>query len=320
MGIEDQETKLNEMMLKDFGALNIGTDVICAILDAALGNIPTIVRKIGNFARSYQDIVLAKNLKQFIEDTSKIDKNKKQEILNKISEKSEEDVGAILMNLLSKLDNINKVKIISLLFHSLAQDEIDTEMFLRLSSVVERIPYVDLKHIEDFQKDNYVPCVAESLYSAGVIGLSVIDGGDAEGKGQDMYRITPIGYYLLKYGMTKDIDNKEVSKIKLPSAQYREDDFPFNVKEKLSDEEELILRNWCASGKPKTKVHYLAQGIDFRGGIRNENSYFTEVEWVRKWKPFFDKCIELGYVDQINEREYTLTNRAFEYIEQQQTK
>lgn len=314
---KEQEIKLNEKIIEDFGVLNIGSDVICAILDSALSNIPTIIRKIGSFARSYQDIVLTKNLVQFIEDTSKIDKDKKQEILSELSTKSEEDVGTILMNLLSKLDNINKVKIVSFLFHSLSQDEIDAEMFLRLSSVVERIPYVDLKHIEDFKEDNYVPCIAESLYSAGVIGLSVIDGGDVEGKGQDMYKITPIGSYLLKYGLGVDPSTKPTSSISITGMINwgRVEDLPYNKMEKLSEGEEEILRNWCTSGKPKTKVHHFAQGIDFTGGIRNENSYFTEEEWVRKWKPFFDKSIELGYVDQINEREYMLTHKAYEHLE-----
>lgn len=291
-------------------------DGIQTVADAFTFGATTAIVKVCNAFKSHTYKNFVRNLLTFLKSLEGTTVEQRCGVLAQMEEIGDDEAGIILTNIIDKLDHVKKSEIVANLFKASIDSKIDTEMFMRLSSVLIRIPYVDLKHVKDFQEDNYIPCVAEVLYSAGVICLCEI-GGDIASNGQDKYHITPIGYNLLRYGMNMDLEKVEGSsiKIQIQSEQFREEDFPLNGIEKLSEDEEMILKNWCESKKVRTRVHYFAQGIDFSGGIRNNSSYFTEVEWVRKWKPFFDKCIALEYVDQTKENEYTLTNKAFEYFE-----
>lgn len=290
-------------------------DGILTVADAFTFGATTAVVKLCNAYKTHTYRNFVRNLLTFLKPLEETTVEQRRRVLAEMEEIGEDEAGVILTNIIDKLDHIKKPEIVANLFKASIDGKIDTEMFMRLSSVLVRIPYVDLKHIKDFQKDNYIPCVAETLYSAGVIGLSTI-AGDAKSNEQDKYHITPIGYNLLSHGMNIDLEKVEGSsiKIQIQSDQFRDDDFPFNGIEKLSEEEELILKDWCESKNPRTRFHITTGGISFAGGITNGNKYASDIEWVRKWKPFFDKCIELEYVEQTKDNEYTLTDKAFKYL------
>lgn len=261
-------------------------DGILTIADAITFGASTAVGKLCNAYKTHTYRNFARNLLTFLKSLEETTVEQRCRVLANMEEIGDDEAGVILTNIIDKLDHVKKSEIVANLFKASIDGNIDTEMFMRLSSVLIRIPYVDLRHVKDFQEDNYIPCVAETLYSAGVIGLSVIDAGDVDGKSQDLYKITPIGSYLLKYGMAIEGDKVESSsiKIQIQSEQFIDEDFPFNKPQKLTEDEGIILRNWCESKRMTTKVFFQEGGegiID--GGISVDS--FSNIEWVRKWKP-----------------------------------
>lgn len=75
---------------------------------------------------------------------------------------------------------------------------ITIDEFIRLTIVLERIPYPDLFRIANYTVDYYESGVADMLYAAGILYQSVIDANSTS-----KYRLNSVGEQFLKFGLLK---------------------------------------------------------------------------------------------------------------------
>lgn len=75
--------------------------------------------------------------------------------MDDVEENAKDFSGSVITNLISKTDNINKATVLANLIKSRVNNDITIHDFFRLSSMLERIPYIDLNELEKYQKAYY---------------------------------------------------------------------------------------------------------------------------------------------------------------------
>ena len=173
-----------------------------ALIDSdAINGIPVLgflnsVRKINN---SIQDYMLAKKMYKFLYNTSNLSIAEKAGFVVDLEEVSHERAFETLFLLIDRIDNVNKIGILTNLIRSRVWGHISIEDFVRLTIVLERIPYPDLKYIKNYLENCDEPGVTEMLNAAGILYASVV-GNDSQ------YKLNSIGEKFLKYGLDYEFD------------------------------------------------------------------------------------------------------------------
>lgn len=114
--------------------------------------------------------------------------------------------GNVITNLVNRTDNINKARVLANLIKSRVKGDISIHDFFRLSSVLERIPYVDLNRLDQYKKPYYDDSGdTELLYATGALKLNTIDADN-----ENLYILSELGRKLLVFGMHHflDVENK----------------------------------------------------------------------------------------------------------------
>lgn len=114
--------------------------------------------------------------------------------------------GNVITNLVNRTDNINKARVLANLIKSRVKGDISIHDFFRLSSVLERIPYVDLNRLDQYKKPYYDDSGdTELLYATGALKLNAIDADN-----ENLYILSELGRKLLVFGMHHflDVENK----------------------------------------------------------------------------------------------------------------
>ena len=143
-----------------------------------------------NFFRNYWAYVCE------LKDTTE---KQREEFIEEVEKTAEDYSGNVIVGLISRIDNINKGKMLANLTRARIKGAITIEDFFRVTNVLERIPFSDLKYLLLFQEDNYLEGgVTEILYSSGAVYQSVV-GMDSR------FRLTEIGIKLLVYGMRQEV-------------------------------------------------------------------------------------------------------------------
>lgn len=163
---------------------------------------------------NYKDKELFRKFIHYIYGIAETDVHSRQKFAEEIEKKSEDDAGYILMGMIDRLDNINKQTILANLTKSKINGQISIEDFFRLFTLLERIPYVDLKDLQKYKDDFYDSSGAsEFLFSTGALQQSVIDAD-----GDDKYVLSKLGQMLLIHGLHIDLSSTERSCIKQINA------------------------------------------------------------------------------------------------------
>ena len=93
-----------------------------------------------------------------------------------VQQKADDYAGNVLMGMIDRLDYIQKEQVLASLIKARIHQLISVEDFFRLSSMLERIPYVDLQHLKKYQDGYYDESGdSELLYSTGALQLASID-------------------------------------------------------------------------------------------------------------------------------------------------
>lgn len=184
---------LNDGLLKDipfFGTLYKGFKGFLGVRDALFAT------KVYKFLTQIKDIPLDER-KKFIEDIE--------------SEETEKiKVGQALLLILDKLDDLNKPKIIGNLFKATIKEQITYDVFLRLSSIVQRAFLSDLIKLNN--SNFYSEVTKDHFYSIGLMRAKIKEDysrarASFGGPGQDKpdllinYELTDLACTLYKYGL-----------------------------------------------------------------------------------------------------------------------
>lgn len=114
-----------------------------------------------------------------------------------IQQKAEDGAGNVIINLVDRLDNINKETVFAKLTVARIRSAISVDDFFRLHSLLERIPYVDLKLLPQYKDPFYDESGdTELLFATGALEIDTID---SKG-GSNKYKLSRLGELLLRWG------------------------------------------------------------------------------------------------------------------------
>ena len=144
--------------------------------------------KEGEFFRKYACYLLG------LKDTTLDERHRFSE---DIQQKAEDGAGNVVINMVDRLDNINKETVFAKLSVARIHGAISTEDFFRVHSLLERIPYVDLKLLPRYKEPYYDESGdTELLFATGALEIETID---SKG-GSNKYKLSRLGELLLRWG------------------------------------------------------------------------------------------------------------------------
>lgn len=174
-------------------------DQICSainLIPMVGGTLACEVRTITDTVANYQASEFLRKFTAFICELGDLEDADRIKFFKELEEASQDKSGNVMMSIIDRLDNIHKQKILANLVKAKGKGKITIEEFFRLESVLQRIPYVDLKQLPLYQTEYYDACGdSELLNSTGVLRPAVFN------QGGDKYILSPLGVQLMKYGL-----------------------------------------------------------------------------------------------------------------------
>ena len=119
----------------------------------------------------------------------------RQQFSEDIQQKAEDGAGNVIINMVDRLDNINKKTVFAKLSVARIHNFINVEDFFRLHSLLERIPYVDLKLLPQYKDPYYDESGdTELLFATGALEIETIDTKGESNK----YKLSRLGELLME--------------------------------------------------------------------------------------------------------------------------
>lgn len=200
---------------KDLLATVGDTELDAIITGGALDGVPilSVLNGIFKVTKNYQMRRLYKKMVLFLYGLSDFSQRDKENFLHEYTVANQEKGSEVLLAVIDKIDNANKISILCNLMRAKINGEISIDNFVRLCQVIERLPYVDFKNLVKYMVDYSELGTDDVLSSSGVIYNSVIDA-----TGGDKYRLNFMGKLLLRYGMNVCIDLDAPSSVLMPNT------------------------------------------------------------------------------------------------------
>ena len=161
--------------------------------------------KLGKVAMNYMDYCFVRRLHYFLAESENIEPEKKEKFLNDLDEKDYKRINAMMTQLLYTADEDGKATLMGKIYRSRLMGDIDSEMMLRLCSVVNRAFLADLDHLHEYVEDNSsYDYVRDNLNSLGLLrdlgGTYQKEDGEwaGIGFGPAIHRLNDVGKELLR--------------------------------------------------------------------------------------------------------------------------
>jgi hypothetical protein len=189
-------------------------------LEAAESELKVILNyKEGEFFRKYACYLLG------LKDTTV---DERHQFSEEIQQKAEDGAGNVIINMVDRLDNINKETVFAKLTVARIHRAISTEDFFRVHSLLERIPYVDLKLLPRYKEPFYDESGdTELLFATGALEIETID---SKG-GSNKYKLSRLGESLLRWGFNihLELEHGKGTNVELNRATQEDIDEIFEV-------------------------------------------------------------------------------------------
>lgn len=218
----DEMTSPQINKIEDDNLLNI----LCGASSAG-NNFLKVLCELNKGIVGLSNYFFARKACNFLYNISDINPEKRYKFVGEIAVRGKDNAGSIFMSLLERLDNINKVEIFSNLFRACVLEYINVDNLFRATAILERIPYIDLNKLCNYQNPYFDVDSTAILFSSGAITLRTIAEKDLE---DDQYVLTNAGYILVKYGLQIEILKPSISKIDIKgmlTAEIVDDKFSF---------------------------------------------------------------------------------------------
>lgn len=176
-------------------------------LKAALNLIPEVGGALAQELQNNEDYKLSEFFRKFtsfILELTDVSVDERVKFSEELQKKAEDMSGNVILGMVDRLDNINKQKILANLTKARIHGFISIEDYFRLSTMLERIPYVDLALLPHY-KDPYYDESGDSelLYATGALEVHTIDYN-----GSNKYLLSILGEKLLLFGCGVKVDMK----------------------------------------------------------------------------------------------------------------
>ncbi len=188
-------------------------DVLSNVRDMAMDIVDTIfvipilstVRKFYDITKNFQLERLWKKLVRFLFNVKETTVDEREKFMKELSEKSKDEASEVLLDMIDRLDNVNKVDIMTNLMKARIKEELSIENFIRLCGALERIPFSDLGELKNYTKDYFDPYSTDIILGSGILTNTAIGDDNEEGR-TNLYRLNQLGGLMLRYGLQIDID------------------------------------------------------------------------------------------------------------------
>lgn len=126
----------------------------------------------------------------------------RHQFAKEVQEKAEDFSGNVILGIVDRMDNIHKELFLAKLTIARINGWITIEEFFRLSSILERIPYVDLKMLPYYKEPYYDESGdTELLFATGALNQHTINV-----HGHNKYVLSVLGVKLLCFGMEEYVE------------------------------------------------------------------------------------------------------------------
>lgn len=192
--VESFESSLLSDDNKDLLATVGDTGLDAVITGGVLDGVPVlgILNGIFKVTKNFQMRRLYKKMVLFLYGLSEFSERDKEKFLHEYTEANQEKGLEVMLAVIDKIDNANKICILCNLMRAKINGEISIDNFVRLCQVIERVPYVDFKNLVKYKVDYSELGTDDVLSSSGVIYNSVIDAN-----GGDKYKLNYMANYCL---------------------------------------------------------------------------------------------------------------------------
>jgi hypothetical protein len=161
-----------------------GTDILSELgeitLDSIIDNdvinqIPVIgtLKSIYKITNSISDHLFVQKILKFLRELETLTDSEKAEMKSKIDSAKDNKIGETVLEIINKIDDSEKPKIIAIIFKSYINEEIDFQIFKKFSQIVNKSYLPDLMKLTDFYRGQPITNeYGSSLLSMGLIKIS----------------------------------------------------------------------------------------------------------------------------------------------------
>lgn len=172
-------------------------DQIFALLKFATGDFVGCAESLLQGITSYKEVEFFRKYVSYLYELVDTTPEDRCKFCQDVQDNADDFSGNVILGIVDKLDNINKEKILARLTIAKIQNFISIKDFFRLSSMLERIPYTDLKELPRYITPFYDESGdTELLYSTGALILQTLDAN-----GSNKYILSVLGEKLLRWGL-----------------------------------------------------------------------------------------------------------------------
>lgn len=167
--------------------------------------------------KNFQLYRLMKKVYRFVFLTRETSLEERKKFIDEYAEINKEEGCEVLLTVIAKLDNTNKIDILVNLMKAKIRGNISIKDFIRLTTILERIPFSDLSDLHKYENDYFEDGSTDVLLSAGVLYNTIID-VDSNNK----YRLNSLGALLLRYGLEYNINDNIRDATHLIALEWQE--------------------------------------------------------------------------------------------------
>lgn len=168
--------------------------------------------------QNFRNLVFCKKIYRFLIFTSRYSKKRIADFFEEYSSANQENGYESMLLVLERLDNYNKVGVMTNLLKAKLEGQLSMENYIRLVASLQQIPYVDLKYLPDYlesigtRHDTYMLLAAGLLYNSeiGIDGVGKEDGS--------RYQLNDNGLLFVNYGLGVDVSRCVKSESPIPTA------------------------------------------------------------------------------------------------------
>ena len=188
----------------------------------------------------YKDDEFFRKFVRFLMELKDTTSEERHRFAEEIHQKAEDHPGNVILGMVDRLDNINKEVVMAKLSVARMHGAISIEDFFRLHSLLERIPYVDLKELPKYKEPFYDENGdTELLFATGALEIETID---AQG-GSNKYILSRLGEALLRWGFDVHIGLQHGKGTNVELDVATPEDIDDLIKGQVADEVSREVRN-----------------------------------------------------------------------------
>ena len=157
--------------------------------------------------QDFRNLVFCKKIYRFLIFTSRYSKKQIADFFEEYSSANQENGYESMLLILERMDNYNKVDVMANLLKAKLSGKLSIDNFIRLTSSLQIVPYVDLRCMSDYLESIGIRHDTYMLLAAGLLYQSAI-GVDGVGReNSSHYQLNDNGLLFVQYGLGIDISS-----------------------------------------------------------------------------------------------------------------